>query len=89
LFSAVSCAALSPASCVVASFDEGEGEAAEMAAKTDGPAEKVPRAAAEPTTPPKKSAATITEPKRSRRVLFIRRIISVQPQNELGFWCEF
>jgi hypothetical protein len=73
----------------VASFDDGDGEVAEMAARTDAPGEKVPRAAAEPTTPPKNRAATITEPKRRRRVLFIRRIISVQPQNELGFWCEF
>ena len=34
MFSACSCAALSPDSCVAASFDDGDGDAALMAART-------------------------------------------------------
>ena len=71
MFSAASCAALSPASCAVASLEDGVGDAAAMAAKTDAPGENVERAAVAPTTPPNTRSAAITEPKRMSRVLCI------------------
>ncbi len=74
MFSAVSCAALSPASWAVASFDLnglGDGDAALDAAKTfKGDCVLAKMVAL--TIPPKIIDATTTDPKMRLRVLFIR-----------------